>query len=51
VVEDAITGVQAAKAAGCKALALMTSFSAEQLSQADWVANTLADAPPEVLEW
>lgn len=51
VVEDAISGVQAAKAAGCKCLGLMTSFSAEQLSQADWISHTLADAPGDVIAW
>ncbi|MDX9755294.1 MAG: HAD-IA family hydrolase [bacterium] len=51
VVEDAISGIQAAKAAGCKALGLMTSFSAEQLAQADWIAHTLADAPNAATEW
>ena len=51
VVEDAISGVAAAKAAGSKCLALMTSFSAEQLSDADWICNTLADAPTQATEW
>jgi beta-phosphoglucomutase len=51
VVEDAITGIAAAKAAGCKALGLTTSFSAKDLSQADWISNTLADAPSEATEW
>lgn len=51
VVEDAITGVKAAKAAGCKALGLMTSFNAEQLSEADWIGHTLADAPKAATEW
>ncbi len=51
VVEDAVNGVQAAKAAGSKCLALTTSFSLEDLREADWVSNTLVDAPPECLEW
>ena len=51
VVEDAISGVAAAKAAGMKCLALMTSFSAEQLAAADWISHTLADAPREATEW
>lgn len=34
VVEDAIHGVQAAKAAGCHCLALTTTFSAERLQKA-----------------
>ena len=46
VVEDAINGVQAAKAAGMFCLALTTSFSAEQLNQADWICPDLSDVPP-----
>ena len=44
VVEDAINGVQAAKAAGMLCLALTTSFSAEQLKQADWICKDLSEA-------
>jgi len=51
VVEDAVSGVEAAKAAGCKCLALQTSFPKESLLHADWHSNTLADAPEECLEW
>ena len=51
VVEDAVSGVEAAKAAGCKCLGLTTSFSKEELKLADWISNTLADAPSECLEW
>ena len=51
VVEDAINGVQAAKAARMKCLAVMTSFTADDLHEADWVAKDLADAPDETLEW
>jgi HAD superfamily hydrolase (TIGR01509 family) len=51
VVEDAVNGVAAAKAAGSRCLALMTSFTKEQLAGADWFANNLADAPDECLEW
>ena len=45
VVEDAINGVQAAKAAGMYCLALTTSFNAEQLKQADWICRDLSEAP------
>jgi len=45
VVEDAVNGVAAAKTAGMRCLGLTTSFSAEELSAADWIAGTLADAP------
>jgi beta-phosphoglucomutase len=51
VVEDAVSGIEAGKAAGCRCLALMTSFPAEKLHRADWICNTLADAPEEVLTW
>jgi HAD superfamily hydrolase (TIGR01509 family) len=44
VVEDAINGVQAAKAAGMYCLALTTSFRAEQLQQADWICRDLSEA-------
>ncbi len=51
VVEDAVSGVEAAKSAGSKCLALLTSFNKEKLYQADWHSNTLADAPDEAIEW
>jgi beta-phosphoglucomutase len=51
VVEDAVSGVKAAKAAGCKCLALTTSFKAEELKEADWICSTLADAPEKALSW
>jgi len=44
VVEDAINGVQAAKAAGMYCLALTTSFNTEQLKQADWICKDLSEA-------
>lgn len=51
VVEDAVNGVQAAKAAGMKCLALTTSFAPRDLAQADWVAPDLTAAPEESLDW
>ncbi len=51
VVEDAVSGIEAGKAAGCRCLALMTSFPAEKLHRADWICNTLADAPEEAILW
>lgn len=51
VVEDAVNGVAAAKAAGSKCLALTTSFTRDQLAGADWYAANLAGAPGEVLRW
>jgi beta-phosphoglucomutase len=51
VVEDAVSGVEAAKSAGAKCLAITTSFTKEKLSKADWFAENLAAAPGEVLNW
>jgi len=51
VIEDAVSGVAAGKAAGAKVLALTTAFGAEELSGADWIAGLLADAGDEVLDW
>ena len=51
VIEDAVSGVAAGKAAGAKVLALTTSFAAEKLSWADWVAGRLTEVGDEVLDW
>lgn len=51
VIEDAISGVAAGKAAGSKVLALTTSFSARELSEADWIVGLLTDVGNEVLNW
>lgn len=51
VIEDAISGVAAGKAAGAKVLALTTAFSANELSEADWIANLLTEVSEEVLDW
>jgi HAD superfamily hydrolase (TIGR01509 family) len=51
VVEDAVSGVEAGKAAGARVLALTTTFSAGELFEADWIAENLLTAPMEVLEW
>lgn len=51
VVEDAINGVEAAKAAGARCLGLTTSFTPEQLYKADWIASTLKYAPDEAISW
>lgn len=42
VVEDAVNGIAAAKAAGMRCVAVATSFPAEELSQADRVRPSLA---------
>ena len=51
VVEDAINGVEAGKRAGAKVLGVMTSFTKEQLKEADWLSKDLSDYPPEVFLW
>jgi beta-phosphoglucomutase len=51
VVEDAVNGVAAARAAGSRCLALTTSFTREQLAGADWYAPNLAQSPVEALGW
>jgi len=51
VIEDAVNGVRAAKAAGMRCLALTTSFPAEALGEADYLARDLTDVPPEALHW
>ena len=50
VIEDAVSGVTAGKAAGAKVLALTTSFTPEDLSEADWIAPNLAEADRGILE-
>ncbi|MGH9617472.1 MAG: HAD-IA family hydrolase [Acidobacteriaceae bacterium] len=42
VVEDAPAGVKSGKGAGCKVLAVLTTYSAETLTGADWLVPTLA---------
>lgn len=51
VVEDAVSGVEAAKKAGCRCLGLTTSFNKQQLAKADWHAIDLSEAPEECLNW
>ena len=51
VVEDAVSGVRAAKEAGCRCLALTTSFDRSRLGEADWIAPDLSEAPAECLTW
>ena len=51
VVEDAVSGIKAGKAAGCKCLAVTSSFDASALAEADWICNSLLDVPEEVLNW
>jgi HAD superfamily hydrolase (TIGR01509 family) len=51
VIEDAVSGVEAAKAAGTRCLALTTSFDAAALSAADWCAPDFAHVPRAALDW
>lgn len=50
VVEDAVTGVEAAKAAGAHCLAVTNSFGAGELAQADRVTASLAEVDMATLE-
>ncbi len=51
VVEDAVSGVKAAKSAGCRCLAVTTSFPRSMLGEADWICDSLENVPEEVLDW
>jgi HAD superfamily hydrolase (TIGR01509 family) len=51
VVEDAVSGIKAAKAAGCKCLAVTTSFERKALFEADWICDSLLNVPEEALKW
>ena len=51
VVEDAVSGIKAGKSAGCRCLAVTTSFDASVLQEADWICESLLKVPGEVLNW
>ncbi|MFA5291624.1 MAG: HAD-IA family hydrolase [Phycisphaerae bacterium] len=51
VIEDAPSGIKAGKAAGCKCLAIMSSFTPVQLDDADFFAPDLAHVPTEAVNW
>jgi beta-phosphoglucomutase len=51
VVEDAVSGVKAGKSAGCRCLAITSSFDASALHEADWICESLLKVPEEVLDW
>jgi len=51
VVEDAVSGIKAGKAAGCRCLAVTSSFDAAELKEADWICESLLNVPEEVLNW
>ncbi len=51
VVEDAVNGIEAARASGAKCLAVTTSFTPAELAKADWIVNNLSEVPEDVLSW
>ena len=51
VIEDAVSGVAAARAAGMRCLAITSSFNASELAGADWFAPDLAHVPDAALGW
>lgn len=51
VIEDALSGIQAAKASGAKCLAITSSFTPEILIGADFYAPDLAHIPAEAVNW
>jgi HAD superfamily hydrolase (TIGR01509 family) len=51
VVEDAPSGIKAAVAAGCKCLAVTSSFPKNKLAEADWICDSLLSVPEEALNW
>jgi HAD superfamily hydrolase (TIGR01509 family) len=51
VIEDAVSGVAAARAAGMRCLAVTSTFSAAELAGADWIAPDLAHVPDGALGW
>jgi beta-phosphoglucomutase len=51
VVEDAVSGIEAGKAAGCRCLAVTSSFDAELLKGADWICDSLLNVPDEAINW
>ena len=51
VIEDSVVGVEAAKAAGSRCLAVTTSFTRDLLKKADYFASDLSNVPKEALEW
>lgn len=51
VVEDAVSGIKAGRSAGCRCLAVTSSFDASTLHEADWICESLLEVPEEVLNW
>jgi len=51
IIEDAVVGVAAAKAAGARCLAITSTFGRQELNGADYFAKNLAEADEHVLTW
>jgi beta-phosphoglucomutase len=51
VAEDAVSGIKAAKSAGCRCLGVTTSVDRKVLFEADWICKNLLDAPDEAINW
>jgi HAD superfamily hydrolase (TIGR01509 family) len=51
VVEDAVSGIKAAISAGCRCLAVTTSFDRSHLLEADWICESLNEVPEEAISW
>lgn len=51
VVEDAVSGIKAGKAAGCRCLAVTSSFNAGLLFEADWICGSLLEVPEKAINW
>jgi HAD superfamily hydrolase (TIGR01509 family) len=51
IVEDALSGEKAGKAAGCKVLAITGSFKDEEFLLADWKTADLISVSEECLNW
>ncbi|MGE0131068.1 MAG: HAD family hydrolase [Blastocatellales bacterium] len=49
VIEDSIAGIEAAKRAGMRCLAVTNSYRPEELKQADWIVASLIDCEAESL--
>jgi len=51
VIEDALSGIKAAKAAGSKCLAITSTYTADKLPGADFYAPDLANVPKDAMDW
>jgi beta-phosphoglucomutase len=51
VVEDAVSGIRSGRSAGCRCLAVTTSFNRSELKEADWICGSLLEVPYEAINW